>query len=171
MGRRMACALVLCAVLAWSQGTHIGGGQAASPNAAPPAFLINDYTNATTGMTSVTGMSLTVAANTNYELACHLYYQGSATTAGLLVQVTGPAAPTAVKIGYRQPLTASTYNDAVITALATPVGASSPISATTNFEAVLTIGFKNGANAGTLQIQAAAAGVGTVTIGSASWCI
>lgn len=134
------------------------------------AFSTGSYTNATTTFSSVTGLSFSVDASSNYSMECHLYWQGSATTAGIKAQITGPASPTAVFIGLHQPLTASTYNDAVAAAFSTSLGVTTAITPTTNFEAVLTMGLVNGVNAGTVQIQLAAEGAGTLTLQNGSYC-
>jgi hypothetical protein len=135
------------------------------------AFSTGSYTNATTGFTSVTGLSFSVEASTNYGMSCHLYWQSSNTTAGIKAQVTGPASPTAVFIGLHQPLTASTYNDAVANAFSSSLGVTTSVTATTNFEALLTMGLQNGANAGTVQVQLAAEGSGTFTLQNGSYCV
>lgn len=134
------------------------------------AYQTSAYTNATTTFSSVTGLSFSVEASTNYKMECHLYFQGSVTTAGIKAQITGPASPTAVNISLHQPLTAGTYNDAVATAFSSSLGVTTAITATTNFEAVLTMGLLNGVNAGTVQVQLAAEGTGTLTNNTGSYC-
>lgn len=133
-------------------------------------FTVGNYTNATTTFSNVTGLSFAVEASTNYGMECHLYFQGSVTTAGIKAQITGPASPTNVNIGLHQPLTASTYNDAVATAFSSSLGVTTAITATTNFEAVLTMGLFNGTNAGSVQVQLAAEGTGTLTVQNSSYC-
>lgn len=133
------------------------------------------YTNATTSFSSVTGLSFSVEASTNYVMSCQLTYQGSATTAGLKVQITGPASPTAVAINFTQTATtsgtvAATFTSESATAFSSALSDTLAITATTNMPATLTLGLVNGTNAGTIQVQAAAAGTGTVTIQPGSFC-
>lgn len=140
------------------------------------AFLTGSaYTNATTGFTSVTGLSFSVEASTNYYMTCQLTWQASASTGGLKVQITGPASPTAVAINYTQTATtsatvAATFTSESATAFSTSLSDTLSVTTATNMPSVLTMGLVNGANAGTVQVQAAADGAGTVTIQPGSSC-
>jgi hypothetical protein len=67
-------------------------------------------------------------------------------------------------------VTASTYLVSAVTAFGSPMANTGTITATTNFPDVITIGVVNGANAGTVQLQAAANGSGTLTIQPGSHC-
>jgi hypothetical protein len=128
------------------------------------------YTNATTTFSNVTGLSLTVAAGTNYKMTCHITWQGSATTTGPKYQFTGPASPTSVASSAFSMVTASTVTQTSAVALSTSMPNAGTITATTNFTDLVTIGLQNGATAGTLQLQAAANGAGTLTIQPGSYC-
>lgn len=126
-------------------------------------FVTSTYTNATTTPSNIPGLSVAVAANTNYTIIFHLYYQGSASTAGLDITVTGPASPTSVIYAYEEHNALATVVDSVATAFGTKL-VGGTITATTNFSALVTIGLRNGANAGTVQLQGSATGAGTVTV-------
>jgi hypothetical protein len=135
------------------------------------AFLTSNYTNATTTFSSLTGMSFAVEASTNYKVECDLDYQTSATTADVKIQWTGPASPTFLVYDMVTEVTASTLSSGVNPATATTTGAFSTAvteagtpTITTNFPMKLTMTLINGANSGTIQLQAAATGVGTITI-------
>lgn len=128
------------------------------------------YTNATTTLSNVTGLSFPVAAGTNYTAECYLTWQGSAGTTGPKWTFTGPATPTAVNIGATSAVTATTLTQGVSTAFGTSVNNAGTITTATNFTDRVTLGLVNGANAGTVQLQAAANGAGTLTVQPGSYC-
>jgi|SRR5579864_501472 len=137
---------------------------------AQKTVLASDYTNATTTFSNV-GFSLTVAANTSYTLSCTLIYQGSTTTAGPKFQFTGPASPTNVLVGVNGGTGATAMANGAATALSSAVTSLGTLGDTaTNHVGTVTLGLVNGANAGTVQLQAAANGSGTVTIKAGSAC-
>jgi hypothetical protein len=127
-------------------------------------FLTSTYTNATTSFTNVTGLSFAVEANTNYTMECNLDYQTSASTADIKIQFTGPASPTAVTYDMVSEVTASTLSASVATAFSTSLTEAGTPTITTNFPLKLSLTLINGANAGTVQLQAAATGTGTISI-------
>lgn len=187
---RIILALALCAMLAWSQGSRTGGGQgiisgvstfntragavtlqATDIQGLNTAFLTADYTNATTTFSNLTGLAFAVLANTSYHLHCNLIWSASAVTAGPKYQVTGPAAPTAVVVQMNSAITATTIASAAATAFSSslnPVGA--VVTSGAAEYSTLDLDLRNGANAGTLQVQAAAQGTGTLTVSNASGC-
>lgn len=134
------------------------------------------YTNATTTFSSVVGgagqtLSFSVEASTNYILDCFLVWSASASTAGPKWQITGPASPTNVLIGASGGTGAAAFGDAVVTAFSSAITAFGTAGATaTNFVSYINMGLINGANAGTVTLQAAANGAGTVTIQPGSFC-
>lgn len=133
------------------------------------------YTNATTGFTTVVGgsgetLQSTVAANARFSATCQIMWQGSAATAGPQFQWTGPAAPTAVAASLTSPVTSTTFVQAPATAFSSAMADAGAVSPTTNFVAIVTLGLINGANAGTVTLQAAASGIGTLTIQPGSYC-
>lgn len=133
-------------------------------------FLTSAYTNATTTFSSVTNMSWPLEANKNYKLSCDITWQGTAATTGPKFQLTGPAAPTAVILNLDSAVTATTSIYASAVAFSSAVANSGVITTATNLPAQVTAEIVNGANAGTLTLQAAANGVGTLTIQPGSAC-
>lgn len=128
------------------------------------AFLTSTYTNATTTFSNITGLSFPVAANTNYKIRCDLDYQTSASTADVKIQWTGPASPTAITYDLDIQATGTTPNAVVATAFSTSLSETTTPTTATNLPLDLTMTLINGATAGTVQLQAAATGVGTITI-------
>jgi hypothetical protein len=129
------------------------------------AYLASNYTNATTTFSNVTGLSFAVAANTNYKISCDLDYQASANTLGIKIQWTGPAAPTAVTydiVAYQS--AAGLLTDIAAAAFSTSLSGGNAGVGATNYPLRSTLTLINGANAGTVQLQAAATAAGTVTI-------
>jgi hypothetical protein len=136
-----------------------------------------DYTNATTtfsnviGVGSNNGLSFPVTANTRYTMHCSIVWSASAATAGPQFQITGPASPTSVAINMASAITATTTASAAATAFSSamnPVGAT--VTSGANEWAQVDMELLNGANNGTVQLQAAAQGVGTTTIRQGSSC-
>jgi hypothetical protein len=135
------------------------------------AFITSDYTNATTGFTSLTNLSFSVETSTNYHLHCNLIWSASAATAAPQYQITGPAAPTAVVIQTAMATTATTTASAAVTAFSSALNPGTAIVTTaTNEFSTLDMDLRNGSNAGTVQVQAAAQGTGTLTIRNGSGC-
>lgn len=150
--------------------TTINDGQFAGQNAPKSAYVTSAYTNATTTFSNVTALSFAVGATTNYHATCRITWQGSAGTTGPKYQFTGPAAPTAVAVGMNSVVTATTVIAASAVAFSSAVANTGTVTAATNFTDTIDIGVVNGANAGTVQLQAAANGVGTLTIQPGSYC-
>lgn len=137
-----------------------------------PVVLSATYTNATTTFSDVTGMSWPILANTNYALTCQFMWQGSAGTAGPKFQLTGPASPTNTMLTLTSAVTATTtiYAANGGAAFSTPIANTGTVTSTTNFPAMLNAGIINGVNAGTLKVQSASNGVGTLTHQAGSFC-
>lgn len=165
------CMVISAGSVMQCQDTSGNLGTSGNYFAAGKPLLTSTYTNATTTPSNIPGLSFPVAANTNYTMSCTLYYQGSASTAGLDVTLTGPASPTSVVYGYIEEATATGgAQGSVATAFGTKLTGAGAITATTNFTATVTMGLRNGANAGTVQIQGSASGAGTVTVQPGSYC-
>ena len=128
------------------------------------------YTNATTTPSNITGLSFRAVANTTYGMTCQIYYQGSVSTAGLDITITGPASPTSVFYSYDEHPTRSSVTTSVANAFATKLLGNAAVTATTSLHAIVTLGLVNGANAGTVQVQGSATGTGTVTVQPGSFC-
>jgi hypothetical protein len=128
------------------------------------------YTNATTTFSNVTGLSFPVGASSSYHITCRITWQGSAGTTGPKYQFTGPAAPTAVVSGMNSIVTATTVITASVAAFSTPMANTGTITTATNFTDTVDLGVINGTTAGTVVLQAAANGAGTLTIQPGSYC-
>jgi len=134
--------------------------------------LTAQYTNSTTGFTTVGTPSIAfpVNASQSYTATCHLYYQ-AASTGGLGIEFTGPASPTAVIYGAHIPISTTTFaGDNVATAFGTTVGNVAVTTATTNFDAVVSFSLANGANAGTVTLLAKSAAAVQLQIQIGSFC-
>jgi hypothetical protein len=126
---------------------------------------------ALSSLTNLTGLAFLAEPNQTYTLVCTLYYQVSAATANLSIAITGPAGVTGVTYGLLDPNTATTLGGALVaTAFGSALSGSGTSTATTNFPATITMGLQNGANVGTVQVQAGAAGTGTATVAANSFC-
>jgi hypothetical protein len=111
-----------------------------------------------------------VAAGANYYVECEIVWQGSANTTGAKYQWTGPSAPSAVVSGASFGITATTGGNAAAVAFSSAMANTGTITTATNFHDVVRFALINGVNAGTVQLQAAANGVGTLTIQPGSAC-
>jgi hypothetical protein len=136
-----------------------------------PVQLSSDYSNATTTFSNVFSAGIPVHAGLPYTVRCDIIWQGSATTAGPKYQFTGPTSPTKVVASATSQVTSTTLTQAVATAFSSSMANTGTITASTLFHDIVTLGLINGANSGTLQLQAAANGTGTLTIKAGSYCI
>lgn len=128
------------------------------------------YTNATTTFSNVTGLTgFPVQAKTSAKIHCDIYWQVSG-TAGPKYQFTGPASPTNVLAQMTSQDTTSTFLQAVVTAFSTPMSNTTAVTTTTNFHDTVDLALNNGVNAGTVTLQAAESGAGTLTIQPGSVC-
>lgn len=133
------------------------------------------YTNATTTLSNVPGLAFAVAASKNYLITCNLIYSVDTNTATPNWAFTGPASPTTVFISGQQQSSTATGTvevlSAITAAFATQTTNATTTVISTNFPATLTVVLQNGGNAGTVQLQAKANGVGTLTIVAGSSCL
>lgn len=134
--------------------------------------LTSTYTVSSSTFTNIPGLSLPVAANTNYAYLCYLVFQVSSTSTIPQIKFTGPASPTSVFYSSLWQVAASSspnFSGQAASAFGTAQGAS-PTAATTNLAILVHLGLLNGANAGTIQLQGASPVTGTFTVQAASWC-
>ena len=137
------------------------------------------YTNATTTFSNVVGgsgngLTFGVGSGQTYSVTCYILWQGSAATTGPKYQWTGPAAPTAVAAAIVSQITTanpSTYISASAVAFSTSMPNTGTITTATNQIDLVTLAVVNGVNAGTITLQAAANGAGTLTIQPGSKCL
>ena len=147
----------------------VPGGSAHWTSHQKPAYYSTTYSNATTTPSNIGGLAIPVAASTSYGIECSLFYQGSATTAGLDVTVTGPTSPTFVLSEYLE-YSPSTVNISNANAFSTKMTGAATLGGTSYYVAKFSIGLANGSTAGTVQIQGSATGTGTVTVYQNSFC-
>lgn len=124
----------------------------------------SDFPTASTSFVDVTGLSFPVAANKNYKVDIFLS-TNKTDAAGMAVQLTGPASPTRLFL----------RTDGTTASISTTAGntLTSFGSPTSTFNTVAADGFfttygrgiiRNGANAGTVQLQLRAVTSGTAKI-------
>lgn len=135
----------------------------------------NAYTNATTTFSTVIGstgvaLAFSIDANKSYAITCRILWQGSAATTGPKYQFTGPSSPTAVAANALSAVTATTITQASATAFSSAMANAGTITTATNFMDEVRVFVTNGPNSGTITLQAAANGAGTLTIQPASGC-
>jgi hypothetical protein len=138
-----------------------------------PSTLIatSSYSNNSTTFSN-TALSFPVSANHTYTATCLVVWSASATTAGPKFQITGPSSPATVLFSVDGGTGAAAYADASATAFSSAITAFGTAGATsTNYTAHINISVVNGANSGTVTLQAAANGTGTLTIQPGSYCV
>jgi hypothetical protein len=159
------CVILLSAVILLPQSNNIVGGIPVN------SIVQSAYTNATTTFSNVPGLSFSASARTSYIGTCYILWQASAVTGGPQFQWTGPASPTAVSSSMKSDVTLSTVISAHSTAFSSAMANTGVVTSATNQMALVMLGIVNGANQGTVQLQAAANGVGTLTIQPGSFCV
>lgn len=112
---------------------------------ASPLAVTADYTPASAiAFSSVPGLSFSVVAGVGYYFDFTLLTSAAASTTGLILALTGPATPTALRYGWSIPMTygasgaagtahlggASTYDHAVVPTTTNPGTASAPAVST-----------------------------------------
>jgi len=149
-------------------GGSIGVSDSGGPcSNTPPGFLTANYVNATTSFTNVSGWSFPVLSNTNYGMTCQFTYSETIGATRLEMQITGPASPTAVEINFSEfgaSYSGPTYQLNNAAAFSTPVQTGQGCAIGSSFgpcAGTLTMTLINGANSGTIQVQAAATSAGT----------
>lgn len=136
------------------------------------AFLASDYTNATTTMSNVTGLTFTPEASTSYHMHCNLIWSTGTATGGPKYTITGPAASTHLVYQMVSAITAiTTASAATDTSFGTALNPVGTVVTTGSDEfSTLDMDLINGANTTAIQVQAAAQGAGTLTIKAGSAC-
>lgn len=130
-----------------------------------------DRTTTSSAFGNVTDLSFAVSASANYEWECRLAVSRAATATALQMQFTGPAASTAVTIS-GDALNGDESGGGIahwrtVTAFSSALGTYVYTGATTATATVLTLRglLRNGANAGTVQLQFASSdNTNTVTV-------
>ena len=144
--------------------------------------LSGAYTNATTGFTNVCEtaaclhtMGFPIANTQTLHMRCHLIYQVSATTDGIILTVTGPGTPSVLAQSFDWNTTLTAHSNSAITTATygtqIPTTGVTTGTATTNFTAEYVVSVTNSTTAGTLQLQAKGVGTGTLTIQPGTYCV
>jgi parallel beta-helix repeat protein len=120
-------------------------------------FKSADQTISAATQTNINDLTYAVLANTDYSFECTIMYSTAATTTGIGLAVTSPAAPTAITYqirmgGFAADGTAAQYTG-VGSASADLVLSTGVVAATTNYPAYISGVLRNGANPGNLQIR------------------
>jgi hypothetical protein len=141
-------------------------------NMAATFFLANNYTNATTSFTSVTALAFPVNMNRSYHATCHIIWSANTTIANPKYQWTGPNSSTlTLATNLFASVTLTSFANAFANTYSTTIVQTSAVLASTTFIDTIEFALANGANKGTVQLQAAAQGAGTVTILAGSSCV
>jgi hypothetical protein len=123
-----------------------------------------DITNSTTTFADVTGLTFTVAPNTDYIFEAWLIFQSNTTTTGIKFGVNGPTSPTAVVIQTHIPISLVSVTQGGARAYDSGTASASVDTINSNLLAHVTGIIRNGANSGTLAIRFAAETTGIVKI-------
>lgn len=128
--------------------------------------------NNSTVFGDVTALGFAIAANEEWEFRCRLKVVGT-TVANSKWQLTGPAAPTGLMFGVISGVTPTATNHQAAAAFSSAIEAN--LAGTSNTELLLLLdgNVRNGANAGTVQLQFAqlAAEASNLTVRAESYCI
>lgn len=149
-------------------GTPAGGGGGGDTYVSLGA----DVTNSNASFANVTGLSWAVSASTGYDIECHVSYTAAATTTGLGISWTGPSSPTLTTARMLSGLTSQTVGGTTVQgndtgSTTTGSVAASPTLNHADFHGT----WKNGANAGTLQIRfKSEVAASAIVVKAGSWC-
>ncbi len=134
------------------------------------AYLATDVTRAATSYADVTGLSFTVAANTDYEMVCNLIYRSAATGTGIGFALNGPGSPGLVAGQFISNSTATAFNGRSFNAYNGTGKTTGVQTANADTFGLFRAYFRNGNNAGTLQLRFASENTTTVTVRANSYC-
>lgn len=131
--------------------------------------LTSDWsTTDNTTLQSITGLSFSMAANTNYLIEAYLIYTTTASATGSEFGASGPTSPTRVNLQGYSANTAAAESNNVVTAFGSIIANAN--GSTSNRPARIVGVVRNGANSGTFQLQGkvetAVSGTLTVKTGS-----
>jgi hypothetical protein len=168
---------------------HLSGGRTTYPcnwysQTATPAnvaMLVAVYTNATTGFTPVTETTtplhpwqFPIAVSQQMRIRCEISYAVSATTDGIILEVTGPGTPTTITQLFNWWTTATASSSLSLTgsayAVQIPTSGVATTTATTIFTGQYIVSIYNGTTAGTVAVNAKGVGTGILTIEPGSYC-
>lgn len=116
------------------------------------ARVTASITTSVSTFADVTGLTFSLATNTNYYFRFVLFHSSSATTIGIRFAVNGPASPTELRVGGIIPISTVGANFGSQTAYDTAIFASTTGTTVTVMSIVEGI-IRNGSNAGTLACR------------------
>ncbi len=150
---------------------YFNDGVASEPHPRIARLAADSAASTSTTPSSLTGMSFSLVANTNYTVVCDLFYTVYANTGGLAVTFTGPTGTNNVIFGGTVAISGSAPNNGVSSAFGTVVFTHTGTSGAT-YPAHVSGTIENGVNSGSLTLQYAnvASGVGSVTVKRGTWC-
>jgi hypothetical protein len=130
-------------------GTPSGGGG----SSISAVELSSDWTTTNnSSLQDITGLSFSMAANTSYLVQAYVIYTTSASATGSEIGASGPASPTRVNLQGYTANTAAAESNAVVSAFGTIIANA---NGSTSDRPARVMGIvRNGANAGTFQLQA-----------------
>ncbi len=151
-----------------------GDGTWAAPGGGGGTYVALGSDVASTASTSyqnITGLSWSLAASTNYDIECKITFDASAATIGLGIGWTGPASPTLTTGQMVAGIGTQTVGGTLIQGNDTGSTTSASAGTTNNhadFEGI----WRNGSNAGTLQMRfkPETATANGIIIKTGSWC-
>jgi hypothetical protein len=135
------------------------------------AYLSTDRSSTSTTYADVTDLSFAVDASTNYEIVCNLIYRSVATTTGIGFALNGPASPTVVAGQFVSNSTATALNGRSFNAYNGTGKTTGVTTANVDTYGMFRAYFRNGTNAGTLQLRySSEVGGSSVTVKANSYC-
>lgn len=135
-------------------------------------YLTTTYTNATVNSTNVTGLVFPVNPGGTYHATCHIIWQSTTATATPKYFFIGPANFTAIASSLNTTAAVASPQTTVATTFASTLANTTAGLAGLNFQDIIEfVVIGNTLTTGTVQLQAAAFGAGTLTIQVGSNCI
>jgi hypothetical protein len=128
-----------------------------------------NYTNNSATVSTVV-TSETIPASVNASFSCFFTWLGSLTSTALTIQINTPATPTAINANVVIENSNTAPKPQLITAGGTSVTGGAAVIASQAYTLSIYGTLENGSNSGTIQIQAAESGGGTVTINRGGFC-
>lgn len=134
-------------------------------------YLSSDVSKTSNAYSDVTGISFSVAANTNYELSCSVIYRTAATTTGIGIALNGPTSPTTVAGQFLSSSSATALNGRSFNAYNGTGKTTGVQTANADTYGLFNASFRNGSTAGTLTLRYASEVNGSsVTVRTGTYC-
>lgn len=136
-------------------GTTLGVSEGVAGVGFVSGHLASAQNIASTTFANITGLSFAVSASTTYEAEFFLFVENNSTN-GLLLQLTGPSSPTSVHIHIEGAKSSSSDLDTeYLSAFSSPSSILLASAGSGTTFARVKVLLRNGANSGTVQLQAA----------------